>query len=123
MFYEGKINTVHVNRASPGNPTSMPNIGPDTRNQFSQFRSEGRNVRMIAFFHTHANLPGDPRYGTGGSRSNSPSGDDDQFQFDRGNPLGIIRAGSGYAFFSNGRAFYPSDKKADMCIEDLRKDR
>jgi hypothetical protein len=124
FFYEPKANIVHLNRASEGRHitlghgsqyapriAAMPEIGPETRDQFRQFAAEGRSVRMIAFFHTH------PNYAGGGSAGDNPSGADMQFQYDYGNPLGIIRNGSGYAFFSNGRKFYPNDPKANECIK------
>lgn len=90
---------------------AMPEIGPETRAALNRFRGAGRQVALFAFFHTH------PNYASGGSGSGDPSGSDIQFQYDYGNPLGVIRTGSGFSFFSDGVAFRPGDAKADECIK------
>jgi hypothetical protein len=93
------------------NLPALPDIGIDTRKIFDKFRSQGRKVVLLAFFHTHPNYPG------GDSQSGNPSGPDEQFQSDNGNALGIIRTGNGYSFFLNGKTFGPSDPRADECIQ------
>lgn len=81
------------------------------------FNQAKRKVEFLAFFHTHPNFPGIPAE----SRSGAPTPEDTDYQRRRGNPLGIIRTGKGYSFFSNGKEFGPEDARANACIVDLNR--
>lgn len=94
-----------------GNVPAMPEAAGETDKHLASLRRDGRRVVLLAFFHTHPDLYG------GRSRTNDPSGDDYQFQFEYGNALGIIRTSNGYSFFSNGTTFWPDNPKADECLQ------
>ena len=53
MFYEPKTNTIHINFASQGTDSSMPNEKTDFANQTGKYQQEGRSVLFIGMFHTH----------------------------------------------------------------------
>lgn len=53
MFYEPKTNTIHINFASEGTDSSMPNEKTDFANQTRKFQQEGKSVLFIGMFHTH----------------------------------------------------------------------
>jgi hypothetical protein len=118
LFYEQANNTYPKVTLSEGRHVTdritsvpaMPEIGPETRKAFDDFKRAGRSVYFLAFFHTHPNFP------SGDSRSGNPSWHDIQYQSDHRNVLGILRTGKGYSFFSNGRTFGPDDARANECI-------
>jgi len=114
VFYEQTANnymriSLSEGRHFEGVP-AMPEIRSETRKAIDYFKREERTLYLLAIFHTHSN------FRNGESRSGAPSGDDIQLQSDFGNPLGIIRTGKGYSFFSNGRTFWPDDPRANECI-------
>jgi hypothetical protein len=125
VFYEHAANTYFRLSLSEGRhltdristDPAMPESRGETRRALDYFRREGRNLYFLAFFHTHPNSPHTGKSSTG------PSGDDIQFQSDFGNALGILRTGTGYSFFSNGRTFRPDDARANECIWSLNKQR
>jgi hypothetical protein len=130
VFYEKSTNTYPLVKLSEGrhlrfgktqyapNVPAMPEIGRETDKALAEFRTTERSVYFLAFFHTHPNYPG------GDSRSGEPTADADiPYQSRYGNPLGIIRTGRGYSFFSNGKTFRPSDPKANDCIWQLNNSR
>ena len=115
IFYEQATNKYHKVTLSQGrhlgSDPALPEVGPETRKAFDDFRNAKQEVYFFAFFHTHPNYPH-----SGDSRSGDPSGGDIQYQSDYRNVLGIIRTGKGYSFFSNGRTFWPNDARANECI-------
>jgi hypothetical protein len=131
VFYEAATNNHPFVELSPGkhmrlgktqyapNVPAMPNIGPETREAFAGFSKSKRAVNFLAFFHTHPNYVGLPPE----SRSGDPSQQDEDYQRDHGNPLGIVRTGKGYSFFSNGKTFGPGDAKANDCVWQLNRAR
>jgi hypothetical protein len=130
VFYEGTTNTYPLVKLSEGRhlrygktqyapvvPT-MPEIGPETDKAIGSFRTAGRSVYFLAYFHTH------PNFTSGASRSGEPSLDADvPYQSRHGNVLGIIKTGQGYSFFSNGKTFRPGDAQANDCIWQLNNSR
>lgn len=124
IFYEASTNTYPLVELSPGRHLRMgktsyapyvpalPEIGPDTQKALTEFRNQKRSVELIVFFHTHPDYPGIPS----NSRSGKASPDDETYQRNYRNPLGIIRTGNGYSFFSNGKSFSTTDELANECI-------
>jgi RHS repeat-associated protein len=105
---------------STGNILSMDPAMPDApgelRDLKDKFRQEGRNMYLLAFFHTH------PNYVSGESRSGDPS-DDDVNTLKRLNiPLGILKTGKGYSFFTphSNKGFTEDDPRANDCIWKLK---
>ena len=127
IFYEASSNSYPLVQLSPGehvrygttsyapNHPALPKVGPDTENALREFRNQKRSVEFYVFFHTHPNFIG------GDSRSGEPSGDDESYQRNYQNPLGILRSGKGYSFYSNGKTFWPKDDLANECIWKLNR--
>jgi hypothetical protein len=120
IFYEAATNTYPTVELSQGahfgGVPSLPQGRPETHKALADFRQSNRDVFFLAIFHTHPDFPG------GDSRSGKPSGDDEQWQLDFENPLGIIRTSKGYSFFTGGRHhFDQNDPRANECIWSLNR--